>query len=475
MRPPLALAALIVVAAIGPAVAVSGATAAPSSQPIANDSDVPNATVTALYRGHADLWADLDSTAAAAEARRNGSLEHADPIVPGELLVVALDSSALVEQLHARPEATETARFLALLNETDASLTVRQLNPSTMRPAKAFPLAPNATRVVATNATTYVLIDTEAARLRWADEHDATPTPKLYGGEVFGARFHVGSIEHERLRDGPRARFVEAEARLARAGETGRPLVGASGDTLTVHASTAPGSRVSVRVFSDSGETRFETVTPVTSGGRVRVAVPDDALAPGRNVTVSVRPLGYGAESERYQVRTVRTAAHLGPSTVREEAVRLRDTRLAAGGFLVLTDASGSVLVVERHRPGDRLASLRFPQNADVALGSSLTITAYRDSNGDGSYGAADEPYRVNGTAVNTTVTYNVSATATDTPTATPLTGTQTPTPPTRTPTATGTGTPTSTRTETPGQTGFGVFAALTALAVVAWRRRAPL
>ncbi|MFC7175821.1 hypothetical protein [Halosegnis marinus] len=163
--------------------------------------------------------------------------------------MVALDSRALVERLRNRSEATTTARFLGLLNDTDAALSVVQQNPPTMRPPKAFVLDANATRVVAGNATTYVVIHTERAQLRWSGG-DGVPTPELQPGEVYAARFHTDAEDRYVSFEGaPTAAFVEADATLARStpedadfGYTGEDSVrlGASGDSLVVRATTAP-------------------------------------------------------------------------------------------------------------------------------------------------------------------------------------------------------------------------------------------
>lgn len=466
MRPPLALAVLTVLVAVAPITSIvvpvaepaAASTAGPTT--VAADAEAPNATVTGIYRARAALWDDFDSATAVNRARERGASEPATPVVQGELLVVELDSRVLVDRLSNRSEPTKTARFFGLLNETNASLTIRQLNPTPERPAKAFALAPNATRVVAANATTYVIVDTATARLRWARGTDGTPSPDLYAGEEFGARFHVEPLDYDAFEDRPHARFVEARAVLDRATDSEPVRIAAANDTLVVRATTAPGTRVAVRLVADgTGSTLFERVVEVSPEGRSQITVPEGTVTSGTNATVSLRPRGYGVEPTRIAAQTVPTVARLGPVTVAEDAVRLRETNLVAGGFLVLSDESGTVVSVDRVRPSDRLSSLQFSEDADITAGTTLTIAAYRDTDGDGSYDATDEPYYVDGTPVRTTVTYGGTPTATATATPT-VTGSPTPT-------ATTTAPSPATPTATPGQPGLDALAVLTALAAL--------
>jgi len=466
MRPPLPVVVLTALVAVAPVVAIAAPVAGSATgSATVDDAEAPNATVTGIYRARRGLWDDLGSVAAVDRVRERGAIEPATPIVRGELLVVELDSRGLVDRLRNRSEATTTARFFGMLNGTNASLTVRQLNPTPERPSKAFALAPNATRVVAANATTYVVVDTANARLRWARGTDGTPTPELYGDEEFGARFHVEPLDYDAFEDRPHARFVEPRATLDRAVGSEPIKVAATNDTLVVRTTTAPGTRVNVRIVADrTGSTLFERAVEVAPDGRSQVAVPDGTVTAESNVTVSLQPRGYGVDSTHFDARTTSAVARLGPVTTDDDAVRLRETHLVAGGFLVLTDESGAVVTVDRVAPDDRLAGLLFPEDADLSPGTTLTIAAYRDTDGDGSYDAADEPYRVDGAPVRKTVMYGGTPTATATPTPT-ATVTRSPTS-----TATTTAPSSSTPTATPGQPGLGALTALTALLIVAAR-----
>lgn len=475
MRPPLLLAVLLLIAAGTPAVAGGHPSRVDDPARPAADSPDLNATVTGLYRARGGRFDGLTTAAAVERARERGTVEPAGRIVPNDLLVVEIESQRLVARMQDRSEPTTTARFFGLVNGTNATLTVRQLNPTPQRTPKEFVLAPASTRVVAGNGTVYVLIDTGAARLRWLNAEEGVDPPELYPGEVFGARFHVGRIDtYDGFETAPTVAFVEPAATLARADTEPTPRLDATGDELTVSTTVAPGERVRVRVVGvRTGRTLLNRTVRAPPRGRAVVPLPDGTVASGTNVTVVLQPLGYEAEQTRVRARAVHPTARIGPAkignptTTAEAAVRLRRTRLAMGGFLVLTGPSGTVLDAERHRPDDSIVSLEIPGEERLAPGAELTVTAYRDTNHDGQFGESDEPYRTDGTVVRSTVVYappttptrGPTATATDTATAT---ATDTPTATVPAPGTTAPGEPTGTT-----QPGFGPATLAAALAVL--------
>jgi hypothetical protein len=461
MRPPLVFAVLLVVSVIAP---VGGGVAASTADgPTELTDSPPNATVTNLSRARGGLYEELTSAAALARARDSGRVDPADPVVVGEVLVVRLESRELAAHLDDRPEPTTTARFFGLMNGTDANLSLVQTNPTTMRNPNAFALSPESTRVVATNDTVSILIDTTAVRLRYFGGSGADQ-PVLRPGERYAARFHVGSLDqYAEFEDAPTAAFVDPEATLARndlgrGTDDERVRLASTGDDLAVRATTASGTTVRVRlVGARTGVVLVNRTARVTTDGRASVPVAADAVAAGTNVTVELRPVGYEVSPDTVPARVVDPSASIGPATLGKTGgasvgyvFRLRDTRLALGGFLVLGAPSETVLAVEPHRAGTTIANLVISDERRPPSGTALTVTAYRDSDHDGAFEPTDEPYRANGTAVRASVTFD----------------------PDETPTATATSTLTSSESATPtpptaGQPGFGLVPALGALAAL--------
>ena len=436
MRPPLVFAVLLVVSVVAP---VGGGVAASTADESAALTDSPpNATVTNLSRALRGLYGELTSAEALARARDSGGVEPADSVVVGDVPVVRLESRELVTHLDDRPEPTTTARFFGLVNGTDANLSLVQTNPTTMRNPKAFTLSPESMRVVATDDTVSVLVDTAAVRLRYFGG-SGTDQPVLRPGERYAARFHVGSLDqYAEFEDAPTAAFVDPEATLARndlarGTDDERVRLAATGDDLAVRATTAPGTTVRVRlVGAHTGVVLVNRTARVTTDGRASVPVAADAVAVGTNVTVELRKVGYEASPKAVPARVVDSSASIGPATLGktggasvEYVFRLRDTRLALGGFLVLGTPSGETLAVEPYRAGTTTADLVIPEERRPPSGTALTVTAYRDSDDDGAFEPTDEPYRANGTVVRASVTFDPDETPTATATPTPPTASQ--------------------------------------------------
>ena len=194
----LATAVLLLLALVGAAAA--------GTAPAAAQDDVVDVSLYAAPDG------SFDGASAVRAAIDAGRLEPADRVVVGDVLVVAIDSVRLADDL-AAANGTTTERLFAVL-EGNATLRVVQTDASTHSPPKLLALGPANVTAHRDGATTYAVVDTAALDVRYAypERHrfgDAT----LYGGERFAVEFgyHLEPVPVSGSSSGP---FVGPAFRL---------------------------------------------------------------------------------------------------------------------------------------------------------------------------------------------------------------------------------------------------------------------
>lgn len=415
-------------------------------------------------------------------ARESGTLTPADAGVDrthGERVVayrdvvvhrLSLNGSAtgLLDRLAAR-EGSPTANFRALAAGDDLSVEYRGATACPPELALNASLDRGAIRAVPDrpNDTLYLAFDTDRLLFHPLDDGEPTTDTFVKGHHGFGLtlRAESGLVSEDatvgadyRVEDAG-ASFVsrrdglvevEAERRQRLRGRTtlapGSELtvrlhpLDATGDPFAANA-TVNRSRAFTATFdlSNASGDLFAvgvagiTDPPVVEGGATLVAVGD---ATGAVVTASDQ-------------RSDGTVFY-GPALTTTD-----------GGFAVVRDGAGDLVgVSEFHAAGARVAQVDL--SPPLTGEQTVTVTLYRDVDGDGAFGDADVPYRVDGDPVRDTATVEVERdrrTPTVTEDSPPSGETTSTTEPTRTPSAS-------------AAPGFGPLAALLAL-VVAWGLRA--
>lgn len=491
------LTTLLVLATVAvPAAGVGAPAADPSAAVPPQGEGTANATVNATAsRARGTLFDDLTTVEALGAARsrgelarsrfRNGDGSPRPAFVPGDVLVVRLESERLAAELRARNGSTPTERYLDYVNRTAARLQVvgtpRTTTPERQR--QRIVVNESRIRVLAENDTRWVLLDTGNVTVRYGNggpTHD-----DVHGGQAYGVWFDF-SATAEALpeTDGrPRVEVVRPTVEFDAAPGRDRLYLSPTADTpVRVSSTLAPGTAVAVRAHLPDGTAERRVVLRGRNRTTATARIDLSGYADGR--TFRLTPLWRG-ETVGEAIALVDTPnATLGIGERDPwDAVVAVTANLSRGGTVVLQSPNGSVVydsaTVDPRANGTRTLYLPAP---DLRNRTAFAVVAYRSLDGDPVAGEAI-PYREDGSPVRVTGVYDPEARPTASPTASPtttLTATSTDTPTvrsvtgrdTRTPTArsaTGTGTRGGSSPVTDGDgPGFGPLAAvLAALTVV--------
>ncbi|MFB6353343.1 MAG: hypothetical protein ABEJ92_04590 [Halobacteriales archaeon] len=231
----------------------------------------------------------------------------------------------------------------------------------------------------------------------------------------------------------------------------------ASGQTLSGRTSLAPGNRLNVTLVPVAGVDDIEVVRTTVDRARAFTAVVDLADVPDGTIDA----VGYESITEPPVAAAGATFVAVGNATGALVDLRAQNTTgevrygptitTTHGGFVAVRNASGGLVgVSEYRRPGAAVAQI----DLEPALDSSqrVTVTVYRDANGNRRFDDGDVPYRVNGSPVRDTalVTLEGQPPTTTEPSPVITYSTSTPTEPTP-----------ASPTSSPGQPGFGMLATL--------------
>ncbi len=441
-------------------------------------TDTATLALTERTTGELITWtapaASFDNATNASEvaaAVENGRITATDSVAVGDVSVNQFKLSGVYGAL-AVSNVTELLRSGAL----DFSMV--QTNPATNRPSKRLDLnrslANDSIRVIPDprNDVLYVNIDTGAAvfdngTLSAGDSFESTIT--LDGESALAETDESISAN---------VMFVGTELGLA-----DPSLAAAPNQTVTGTTSVAPGSEVEVRLQRNGSSSFVKTnTTRVKPNGSFAASFNLSAVA--SRTTVSVRadgPLGT-ADRTNVTVRPERTnestngtaSVTVADQTTAGETITIRNATLPDGGFVVVhapnvsTDPVGSILGASSYLENGTTENVTVSLTDPLREGTRVVVVAHTDSNDNQVYdfsssnGSEDEPYTENGSAVTASARLTViEMTAIETTTAETPSGT----------TAATTATGTNGTTDGSGP-GFGVVAALLALAGLAWRRR---
>lgn len=430
-----------------------------------------------MFRGQSSVLADLDTASAVRDARVGGRLYQGDIAVPGETVVFRFQSERMNHSVGLRDGANTTARFFATLNATNATARVVQLNPSPERQALRVDLRESDVRVVRdpATATFWLVLDTTDPTLTTADGDPLSDRELDPGIEL---RFAVTVVPDDPATvHSARVSFVEFEpARTSLTGDvtTGEPLYVTSNGSLGLRTETPilPGEQVTVRARTRNG-TVLDSVTttaePIENRlqTRVEATLALDALGADEEFVVEVVARNRTLFERRGLVGDPPTLTNETAVRYDNESARFTATvRYPDGGFLTVRAEDEDRPLATVYVPADE--PRRVDLMADwVTLGEELYVVSWWDVNDDGEFAPAgeppDEPWQVAGSLVETSVRVEPAtptATATVHSIATPTATDHSPGTPTATVPAPGT-----TATTTRAQPGFGVVAALLAVA----------
>lgn len=388
-------------------------------------------------------------------------------VTPADTLVLRVSAPGLGAAVAAQPGNTTTTRFRSLLSGPDTSLTGVEIG-SGDDPPRALDLTPAHLVVRRVAENTFDLIyDTD--RLRATDDTDGDGRPdEGPGTPVDPVRVFEIAFTHESASATTSLGLFPVAVSFSTPPADGVVLYPLPEQRLVGRTSLAPGTPLAVSLDADG--LRVERTTFVTgrrqsfanlslnlTGAPAGVPLTVTARLDGRLLR---RTTGRLAEPTA-SFATDRTA----PSRTR---LRLRNVSFATGGFLVVRDGRAGRLLAVRHvEPGEYDSlTVRYRR---AATADSVAVTAYVDVDGDGVFDGTgpDRPFRRDGAPVTTVVDLAAStATPSDTRTAVSTTATPTAAPTTAPSAPDATGSPTRYRVTDASGGGFGLAAALAALAI---------
>lgn len=436
---------------------------------------------------------NASAIAAATDAGRVTPLDADEPTVASTDVAVhriGLNWSAvgLLDQLDAQDRGSPTENFRHLVR-AEEGIEFRYIGPSACPPRLALneTIERGALRVVPDreNGALYVLLDVDEAVYQrpgsssgaddWDWGHHAI---SLELRKSSGFVTESVSVEDHYDAADPQADFeAEIEGLVRASAESNRTIRG--------HTTVAPGSEIRIQLRPVEASTGRLNATATVNQSRGFAARFD--LSEVGDALYTVRVVGMERDEEFRETTLVAvgnaTGAAVYAGTPESEGLTLDDLSAATtnGGFAVVRNASGGIVGVSEYlEPGS--ASPRPDLRPPIRTNQTVTVTLYRDANGNRTFDAADEPYRANGSVVSDATNVTIEGeppevTTTGTTTTLEMPETRTATATTSTPTTetrvfTDTTATTTTSSTVPGFGAVVTVVALLGLFAVLRRRR---
>lgn len=463
------LAASVAVSALAgtPPVASASPSATDAAAPVVADGTEPPDAVTCSFAGRTgsadgdrnvsvttwvapasahDELRNASAVADAVDAGRVTPLDAEDPTVATTDLAVhriELNGSAtdLLDRLAAQDRGSPTANFRALVQGEGVAF--RYSGPSACPPRLALneTVERGALWVVPdrANESLWVVADVDelvyyalrsdtefAPDDRWDWGHHGVSLALRRSSGLVGA--NVTAESHYEAED-PRATFLARTEGLVR-------LSAGGNRTVRGRTTVAPGTEIRVQLRPVEAPTgRLNATTTVNRTGNFTAAFDLSGVGDGALYTVRVAGMERDEDFRRTTLVAVgnATGAAVHAGTPESEGLSLDDVSAATthGGFAVVRNASGGIVGVSEYLdPGT--ASPKPDLRPPVRTNQTVTVTLYRDANGNQTFDPDDEPYRANGSVVRDTANVTIEGeppevpttgtTTTDTTTATPTT-----------------------------------------------------
>lgn len=489
-------------AALGISAVAAGATSTEPVRPNTTTCGLGSASTAASGHGSVSVstWAapasaeaDLQSAADIRQGVESGLLTPAaaglnpyedELVAKGDVVVHRLQlngsTTGLLDRIAAQDQGSPTANFRALVQQPNSGVEFRYLGPTACPPTLALNASiQNGSFGVVTDPdhdTLYFVLDTEHLRFEPPGGGEPTAEKWNWGHHMLSLTIRKSSglvdentsvDDHYELGDrhvvvgGEETALVHLDP-AANQTVTGRGTM-APGTTFQIELvplgdSTAGAAHTAIVTLDRNGTftTTFDlSDTPAEAIYRIRVPSTPPAEPPHSLVVVGNATGASLTVEDQESIGTVLYAS--GITTTH-------------GGFLVAQNETMTVAVSQYFGPGG--ASPQPDYEPFLAQNETLTVTVYRDSNGNHEFDPnTDEPYRVGGEVVQDTVNVTVDLSERETTTQT----TSHPTTTSTSTTSTDPGTTTSTRTKTythsttstsASTPGFGAVLALVAIAI---------
>lgn len=407
----------------------SGSAACALDTATAADDSNGNVSVTTWVApaGSYDELQNASAIAAIAGTRsltRVGSGEVANGDVVVHRLRLNGSATQLLDGLAAQNRGSPTANFQALVQREGVEF--RYVGASACPPELALnaTIERDALRVVPDreNDALYLLVDVDDAM--FDPPGDTGPTAD---GWELGR--HAMSLELRRSSGlvaenvTVKADYDVAERRASFVAPTEGlvQLSPASNQTIRGHTTVAPGTEIRVLLRPVEASTGPLGATATVNRSRGFEARFDLSGISG-DALYAVRVAGMERDEDFRSVTIAAvgnaTGAVVFAGTPESEGLVLDDLSVATtdGGFAVIRNASGGIVGHSRYLdPG--AASVQPDLRPPIRTNQTVTVTLYRDVNGNQTFDPTDEPYRVNGSAVRDTANVTIEGEPPDVPT----------------------------------------------------------
>ena len=505
------VATLVLAAVVGGASAMGTAATSDATDSVSNAASGVDATNATRVSGtdHRNLTVLVAPGSALSELQGASAIGNYSATVTlrprptlADTMLVRVSAPGLADAVAAQPGNTTTARFFALLESDRASLTMYEVAPTEEGPFKALDVSdPDAVRVVPGEGDRFDLV-TDPTALNGTLDRNGDERPDE-GGESVGMET-FDTYQFNFTVDGRSTlkaiSVFPTVVTLAPDQPNDQPRVfPAANQTIRGQTTLAPGTQLDIElvVRGEQGFTQRRTVTVANRSLSEFAAVFDLQEAVGaNNISVVARLDGtpIGATDGRILALSARLIAP--DRSPDRETLRITRANLSQGGFAIVRPVGSDRIVGKRYLTPGRHDGVSVSLLQGIRA-DALNVTLYVDFDGDRRFDddGTDRPYRNALGPVSSIV--SLEDPATPVPTPVPTTTTRPPTTTTlssTTTTASTTGPPETTADPDPvtgpqrnGTTtftpytftvrsgpGFGVGAALAALALLgllAWRR----
>lgn len=420
-----------------------------------------------------DRYDRLTSPAALRAARANGTLTPAsvgvdrtwedDVVAYRDVAVhrVTLSGNAttLADRLEAANGTSPTERFRSLLD--DGSVEFAYLGPTACPPDLAVNASfdAGAIRVVPdpVNDTVAFVLDLDRLRFHPLGGGEPTTDTRVLGHHSFELGLPAGGLVGSAVAVGTGYQVERGAAELVGRHDGLVRVDPAADQILRGRTRLAPGSTVAVRLVPYTRADSVVSARGTVDRSREFAVSVDLGSVPDGAIYV----VGFESITEPPVVNAGGTFVAVGNATGAIVDLRSQNTTggilygpvltTTHGGFVTVRNASGGLVGVSEYRePGAAVAQIDLAPV--LSTDQRVTVTVYRDANGNRAFDEADVPYRVNGSPVRDTAMVRLEGQPRTT-TAPPPVITYS--------TATATEPSPASPTSTPGQPGFGVLTAL--------------
>lgn len=182
--------------------------------------------------------AGFESAEAIEAAIANGTVDPADEVAVGDLLVVAIDSERLAESMNTT-NGSATTRFFTVL-DGDAEFRIVQTNPTPQKNRKFASIGPENVTVHRTGTKAYVVVETDDLTFRYRRVHRVA---EIHGGERFAVQFGYDLPDGWSLGTDPTTPIIEFRPRAQLTTEQPR--------TTATSTRTASETAISTRTSSE--------------------------------------------------------------------------------------------------------------------------------------------------------------------------------------------------------------------------------